>query len=329
MPRVAVIIPNWNGERFLDACLGSLRRQTFQDFVTFLIDNGSEDNSVTYVEANYPEVRVVRHEQNLGFSVAINAGIRASCSEYVAMLNNDTEVDDHWLEALVSTLNARPDIGLCASKVLDFVDRGVIDSFGDGYSRFGIAFKIGSLAQDGAMFQTPIEVLSPCAAASIYRRSMFDDIGLLDEDFFCYMEDVDLGLRAMLAGYRCLVVPSAKVYHIGSASTGGGMSAFSLLMTAKNFPHVLCKNIPSALLWKILPLAACAQLVLIIETLIGRRPDIRKNFGSYWHGLALSLRQLPGMLKKRRQVQARRRINAKQFYAMIQRAERQKQVFSA
>ncbi len=329
MERVAVIIPNWNGKRFLDACLQSLRRQTFTDFVTYMVDNGSADDSVAYVEANYPEVRIVRHADNLGFSAAINAGIRASSGEYVAALNNDTEVDPAWLQELVHTLDTRPEIGLCASKVLDYADRGVIDSFGDGYGRYGIAFKIGTLARDRGQFDTPMEVLSPCAAASIYRRSMLDDIGMFDEDFFCYMEDVDLGIRALLGGYKCLVVPAAKVYHIGSASTGGGLSAFSLRMTAKNFPHVLCKNMPSALLWKILPMVIAGQIVLIIETLIGRRPKMRKNFSSYWHGLGMAIREFPAMMKKRRMIQAKRRISADDFYQLIRRAEAQKRTYRA
>ena len=329
MERVAVIIPNWNGKRFLDACLQSLRRQTFKDFVTYMVDNGSADDSIAYVEANYPEVRVVRHADNLGFSAAINAGIRASTGEYIAALNNDTEVDPGWLQALVATLDARSDIGLCASKVLDFKDRSVIDSFGDGYGRYGIAFKIGTLAVDKGQFDAPMEVLSACAAASIYRRTMLDDIGVFDEDFFCYMEDVDLGIRALLGGYKCLVVPTAKVYHIGSASTGGGLSEFSLRMTAKNFPHVLCKNIPASLLWRILPIVFVGQIVLIFETLIGRRPQLRKNFASYWRGLGLALREMPMMMKKRRVIQANRRISAADFYQWIRRAEMQKRTYKA
>lgn len=327
MERVAVIIPNWNGKRFLDTCLLSLREQTFKDFVTYMVDNGSVDDSIAHVERNYPEVRIVSHADNLGFSAAINAGIRASTGEYIAALNNDTEVDPGWLEALVHTLDTKPEIGLCASKVLDFSDRHVIDSFGDGYGRLGIAFKIGSLENDRAQFEELTNVFSPCAAASFYRRSMFDDIGLFDEDFFCYMEDVDIGIRARLAGYQCVAVPTAKVYHIGSASTGGGMSEFSLRMTAKNFPHVLCKNIPASILWKILPMAIAGQMVLVLETLLGKRPEIRKNFGSYFKGLGLSLRELPLMMKKRREIQSKRRISPNEFYKMIRLAEAQRRTF--
>lgn len=325
--RVAVIVPNWNGKRFLDACLLSLRQQTFKAFTTYVVDNGSSDGSVEYLRAHYPEVKVVAHADNLGFSAAINAGIRASSGEYIAALNNDTEVDPHWLEVLVAVLDVRSDVGLCASKVLDFADRRVIDSYGDGYARTGIAFKVGILARDRGQFSKPLEVLSPCAAASIYRRSLFEDIGVFDEDFFCYMEDVDIGLRAALAGYRCLVVPDALVYHIGSASTGGGMSAFSLLMTAQNFPMVVCKNIPGAILWKILPRVVAAQAVLVMQTLLGQRPDIARNFRCYWQGLWRSLRNLPGALQKRRLIQRQRRISAEDFYQLLLRSEAQKRQF--
>ncbi len=329
MERVAIIIPNWNGKRFLQACLESLRHQTFKDFVTYMVDNGSVDDSVSYVEANFPEVAIVRHTDNLGFSAAINAGIRASSGEYIAALNNDTEVDADWLQELVNTLDANPKVGLCASKILDFSDRSVIDSFGDGYCRHGVAFKIGSLAEDKGQFEAPMEVLSPCAAASIYRRSMLNDIGMFDEDFFCYMEDIDLGIRALLGGYKCLVVPTAKVFHIGSASTGGGLSEFSLRMTAKNFPLVLFKNIPASLLWKILPRVIAGQMVIVFQTIIGQRPEIRKNFGSYWCGLGLSVRHFPAMMKKRREIQTNRRISPSDFYRSIMQSELQKRTYRA
>lgn len=325
--RVAVIIPNWNGKRFLDACLLSLRQQTFTPFTTYVVDNGSSDGSVDYLRSHYPEVVVVAHADNLGFSAAINAGIAASKGEYIAALNNDTEVHPQWLEALVATLDAHPEVGLCASKVMDYANRSVIDSYGDGYARHGVAFKIGMLATDTGQFNQPIEVLSPCAAASIYRRSLFDDIGTFDEDFFCYMEDIDIGLRAALAGYRCLVVPTAKVYHIGSASTGGGMSAFSLLMTAKNFPLVLCKNMPTGLLWKILPRVLAGQIVLIAQTLLGQRPDIWRNFRCYWQGLGRSLALFGRALQKRQYIQRNKRISAEAFYQLMLRGEAQKRQF--
>src|ERR687884_270097 len=130
-PRVTVVVPNWNGERFLDLCLSSLRRQSFEDFETVLVDNGSTDTSIDFAKRNFPEVRVVSLSENRGFSAAVNAGIQASKAEYVALLNNDTEVDPGWLEALVHAAERHPEAGLFASKLVDFADRRVLDGAGD------------------------------------------------------------------------------------------------------------------------------------------------------------------------------------------------------
>jgi hypothetical protein len=325
MERVAVIIPNWNGKRFLVPCLASLRAQTFTDFAVYVVDNGSTDGSVDLVRSQFPEVRVVGLPGNQGFSAAINAGIANSRGEYVAALNNDTEADPRWLEELVTILDARPEIGFCASKVLDYSDRGVIDSFGDGYRRTGVAFKFGELERDSGQFAEPLDVFSACAAASIYRRSMLADIGTFDEDFFCYLEDVDLGIRAQLAGYRCLAVPSARVFHIGSASTGGDMSEFSLRMTAKNIVNILLKDIPGPLLLQMIPLVVAGQTVMILESLLtNRRPKLRKHLRGYLQGLVAALRQAPAMLRKRPSVQKCRRITVSQFADLVARSEAQK-----
>ena len=328
MERVAVIIPNWNGLRFLDACLLSLRRQDFKDFVTYVVDNGSVDESVEHLITHYPEVRIVRHAENLGFSTAINAGIRASSGQYIAALNNDTEVDPAWLAELVKVLDARPEIGFCASKILDFTDRNVIDSFGDGYGLHGIAFKNGSLAHDDERFSQPVEVFSACAAASIYRRSMLNDIGMFDDDFFCYMEDVDLGIRARLAGYRCLAVATARIYHIGSASTGGDMSEFSLRMTAKNFIHVIIKNVPIGALPIFLPAVLLGQIVIVGSAYMGQRKTMRKNIAGYWRGLTLAMQEQHTMWGKRRAIQAHRRIGSYAFLKLVWLSMRQRRALS-
>ena len=142
--RVAVIIPNWNGARFLPDCLESLRRQTYTDFAVYVVDNGSHDASVPLLRERYPEFRVVELPENRGFSAAMNAGIAASRGDYVAALNNDTEAHPRWLEALMQVIDADPDIGFCASKLLDFRLRDMIDSFGDDYSITGFGVKLGT-----------------------------------------------------------------------------------------------------------------------------------------------------------------------------------------
>src|SRR5215210_9226871 len=223
-PRVTVIIPNWNGERFLSSCLGSLRQQSFEDFKTILVDNGSIDSSVEFVNHNFPEVRVLPLGENKGFSAAVNAGIRASHDEYVALLNNDSEVDTRWLEGLVEAADSYPEAGLFASKLVDFHDRRVLDGAGDALRLSGLPYRLGHGERDSGRFSRAGYVFGACAAAALYRREMLDEVGLFDEDFVSYCEDGDLSFRAQLAGYRCFYVPGAVVYHMGSASTGGKRS---------------------------------------------------------------------------------------------------------
>lgn len=328
MERVSVIIANWNRKELLKPCLDSLYRQTFKDFAIYVVDNGSTDGSVELLRRSYSDVRLIEFPENRGFSVAKNAAIEASSGEFVASLDNDTEADPHWLEELVRILDARPDIGFCASMVLDYYDRSIIDSIGDGYGYIGISFKIGSEERDTGQFTEPFEVLGASACASIYRRSMLQDVGTFDEDFFAYMEDVDISIRARLAGYRCLAVPSAKVYHIGHATTGGTTSEFSLEMTSKNIYNILIKDIPATLLFPMLPLAVGAQIYLLIVVLAtGRHAGIRKSLRGYFRGLGALWRDAPKMWKKRSEVQRLRRISVKEFFALMRLAESQKKAY--
>src|SRR3712207_953177 len=181
--RATILIPNWNGQRFLELCLTSLRNQSFQDFETILMDNGSTDDSVDFAARNFPEVQVIPLEDNLGFSAAVNAGIRASRAEYVALLNNDTEVDPGWLEALVEAAESHPEAGLFASKMVNFEDRRVLDGAGDVLRRSGLPYRLGHGEPDRGQYDEAAFVFGACAGAALYRRSMLDDIGLFDEDF--------------------------------------------------------------------------------------------------------------------------------------------------
>lgn len=323
--QIAVIIPNWNGARFLPACLQSLRRQSYRDFVAYVVDNGSVDDSRALLAREYPEAVMVALPRNLGFSAAINAGIAASHGPWVVALNNDTECDEHWLAGLVEAAAAHPEAAFFASKLLGFHQRHLIDSYGNGYSRAGLAFRLGSLQADDARFAKPLEVFGACAAASMYRRSMLDEIGVLDEDFFCYMEDVDLDLRARHAGYRCLAVPAARVFHIGAASSGGGPSAFSVRMTTKNLYCVMLKNVPLRLLLLMLPLALAAQALLVLRALAHpREARSRALLSGYGRGLLDAMRQAPAMLAKRRQLRRLWRISPAALTALIRQSERQR-----
>jgi hypothetical protein len=217
-PRASVVIPTWNGRALLKAALGSLRAQTFRDFETVVVDNGSGDGTVEMLRGEFPEVVVVAFPENRGFAVAVNAGVRAARGRYVMLLNNDAEADPRWVEALVAVLDRRPEIGSVASKMVTARDPAILDSAGAAMGLF--AYDMGRGRPDGPPFDAAREVLCACAGAAAYRRELFDTIGDFDEAFFAWFEDVELGIRAQLAGFECWYEPAARVRHHAHASAG-------------------------------------------------------------------------------------------------------------
>jgi len=312
-----VVVPNWNGQRFLDTCLSSLRHQIYRDFEIVLVDNGSSDDSVAFVEENFPEVRIVRLPENGGFTAAVNAGIMASEAEHVVLLNNDTEVDPFWLEALMHAADSRPEVGLFASKLVDFADRRVLDGAGDALRKSGLPYRVGHGEIDRGQFDEEALVFGACAAAALYRRHLFGEIGLFDEDFFSNCEDGDVSFRAQLAGYRCLYVPGSVVYHIGSASTGGKRSATNTRLGTQNGINLLVKNLPTSLVWRLLPSVMAGHLYRLATTSLS--PGILK---AYLSGLAGALRLLPKMLEKRMEIQKRRRVSDGYVYGLLRESSR-------
>ncbi len=301
--RVCVVIPNWNGRKFLGPCLRSLRQQSFRDFETVLVDSGSTDGSLSFVAENFPEVKTIALGENRGFSGAVNAGIRASGSEFVALLNNDTEQDAGWLSALVRAAEAHPEAGSFASKLLDFKDRRVLDGAGDALRSSGLPYRLGHGERDRGQFEEPRHVFGACAAAALYRRGMLEDVGLFDEDFFAYCEDGDLSFRAQLAGYKCLYAPEAVVHHVGSASTGGKRSPFATRLGTRNSIGLLVKDLPAPLIPRFLPAFLAGQLTRLLVT-AASATTLRAHLA----GLVGAARMLPLMLRKRRGIQARRRV---------------------
>jgi GT2 family glycosyltransferase len=202
----------------LQTCLEALESQTLRDREVIVVDNGSDDGSVSWLREMYPSVRVIENAQNRGFAAPVNQGIEASDSLYVAVLNNDTEPCPGWLAALVAAIESDDQVGMCASKMM-FADRPtVINSTGISVDRVAIAWdRRGGEAEDGREVE-PVEVFGACAGAALYRREMLQEIGLFDEDFFAYLEDVDLAWRARRLGWRCLYVPTARVLHRHSAT---------------------------------------------------------------------------------------------------------------
>jgi GT2 family glycosyltransferase len=295
VPLISVVIPNLNGLAHLRRCLPKLMAQEYPRLEVWLVDNASGDGSVSFVARQFPQVKIIRNDGNLGFATANNVAIRRSAGEYIATLNNDTAVEPGWLAALAGALLAEPDVGMCASQMLYFSDPPLVDSAGLAVDRAGMAWNLLG-GQPRRADSEPLEVFGPCAGAALYRRSMLEKIGLFDADFFAYLEDVDLAWRARLAGWRCLYVPAAVVYHLHSA-TGGEGSALKSYLLARNKIWTVVKNYPAPQVFPHLPLIAFYDLLAYLYRL-GRG-----------HGLVAlrgrldALRKLPLMLQKRRQVQ--------------------------
>src|SRR5207244_318452 len=220
----------------------------------------------------YPEVRIVALAENQGFAAAVNRGIEAARGRYVALLNNDTEVDPDWLGELVRVLDTDPSAASAASKILEHEAsrRDRLYSIGDALTPDGCPRRIGAGEVDRGQWEGVREVFGACAGAALYRRSVLDESGLLDEAFFAYLEDGDWALRARLAGYRCLAVSSAVVYHIGSATTGVGSPLLFRLGT-RNRVRLVLKNYPLSWLFRYAPAIVAAHARLIGRSaLIGR-----------------------------------------------------------
>jgi GT2 family glycosyltransferase len=311
MSRISVIIPNWNGLEHLDTCLSALDRQTFDDFETIVVDNASSDGSVAFIQHEYPQVKVIELPENRGFAGACNAGMRAAQGEFIVLLNNDTEVDPGWLSAIVDAFQRHPEAGIVASKMLLFDRRDVFHTAGDFYRVDGIPGNRGVWERDRGQYDQETYVFSACGGAAAYRRTMLDEIGLLDEDFFFSCEDVDLAWRAQLAGWRAVYTPAAIVYHKLSATGGGTTASF---YDGRNFLYLIAKNYPTTLLRKHWRDILAAQLHIAWDALKAWRGAAAR---ARLRGMAAGLLNLPRLLAKRRLVQASRKVTDEYLESLL------------
>ena len=243
MKTVTVVIPNYNGKKYLDDCLRSLKKQTYSDFRVIIVDNGSTDGSAEYIMGKYPDVEVIALDENTGFANAVNVGIKAADSEYVFLLNDDTVCDERAIEALVRTMNREKKFFSVQAKLLQLKNPEFIDDCGDYYCALGWAFSPGR-DKKSSFLTKQTAVTSACAGAAIYRRALFDEIGYFDEKHFCYLEDVDIGYRARIKGYINACDPDALVYHAGSGTSGSRYNSFKVELTAGNNLYFIYKNMP-------------------------------------------------------------------------------------
>jgi len=311
MNRVSVAIPNLNGVALLPTCLDSLRAQTRRADEVVVVDDGSTDQSLDLLAERYPEVQVVRHARPLGVARGFNDGIRATTGDLVVLLNNDTEADSGWLEALCRPLDEDRDLAFAASKLLLFDRRQVLHSAGDFFGRDGVPGNRGVWQEDRGQFDTATEPFGPCAAAAAYRRTTLDRLGGFDESFGSYCEDVDLNFRARLAGEGCRFVPEARVYHRLSATGGGALASYHV---GRNTLWVVFQDMPGALLRRYWPLMLRRQLAVSVEAFrhlrgTAARARLRGQLDG-WRGLGR-------ILARRALVQQTRRISVPALDALL------------
>jgi len=310
---IDIIIPNYNGADLLPACLDALRRQTRGDFAITIVDDGSTDASLTLLATHYPEVNVLRRERNGGLALAINQGFRQTRRPYVVLLNNDTEAEPVWLEELIGALDRFPDYAFAASKLRLWDRRDALHSAGDGYAAEGRPYNRGVWQHDRGQFDAILEVWGTCAGAAAYRRSALEALEqngeLLDTDLFMYCEDVDLNLRARLAGLRTVFVPRAVVYHRLSATGGGTLASY---YCGRNFLAVWVKNMPAALARRYFVRFVLYQASLTLDALWHWRGAAAR---ATLRGQVAGLRALPVFLRKRKQ--RRQLVSNSEFSSLL------------
>lgn len=300
-PRVSVIIVNWNGDLFLERCLTALMAQTVKPHEIILVDNASSDGSVEIVR-RFPDVRPMLLRHNTGFAQGNNLAIEVTSadSEWIALINPDAFAEPRWLEALLLAAELNSEFDVFGSKLVNATNPSLLDGTGDAYHLSGLVWRTGHGMPVPISDESEREVFSPCAAAALYRRVALRDIHGFDEDFFCYVEDVDLGFRLRLAGYFCLYVPQSVVHHLGSGTTGGQRSNFSSYYGHRNLVWTFVKDMPGLLFCLLLPLHVLLNVVTIAWfALRGQGLLILKAKGD-------SLLGLPKMWRKRRTIQKSR-----------------------
>jgi GT2 family glycosyltransferase len=315
MPLASVIIPNWNGAHHLPVCLDALRAQTYPSIEVVLVDNGSTDGSQSLVQEQYPDVRLLALDRNLGLTGGNNAGFRAARGEILISLNNDTEADPRFVEALVSALKEHPEAGMAAAKMLLFDERDKIHSAGDGYGLDGIPFNRGVWQKDEGQYDSAEWIFGGCGGAVAYRKAMLDEVGMFDESFFMYCEDVDLNWRAQLAGWKCWYTPEAVVYHKLSATGGGAIASY---YTGRNTLWVIAKHYPGALLRKHWRRVLGAQWRVTSDALRAWRGDAAR---ARLRGQLAGLAGWPRILRRRRAHQGERQGAENHVEALLANSE--------
>jgi GT2 family glycosyltransferase len=308
---LTVAVLSYDGRHLLEIILPSLAQQRFRDFEVVVIDNGSRDDTAVWLDEHWPDAQLVRLPENIGVTAALNVCARSGTAELVALLNNDLELDGDCLGELVRTLHEHPRAGWAGAKLLDFQEHGVIDGAGDVFTWAATGGRRGHGERDVGQYDQPREIFGACGGAAMYRRAVLEQVGEFDEAFFAFYEDVDWNLRAQLAGFSCRYVPTAIVYHMGSATIGRGLSDFTRYHLWRNTLWIIAKDLPTTALLRHAHQLLLGQLVNLAVAARDRKLHIWLRV---WRD---ALRGLPHVLRKRRAVQARRRIDVVALEAIV------------
>lgn len=323
--KVSIIIVNWNGKAHLPVCLESLSAQTFKDFETIFVDNGSSDGSLEFVDSHYPWVKTVALLVNRGFAGGNNAGYQHTSGDYIIALNNDTEAEPTWLEELVRVADENPAVGMVASRICSYDDHDVIDSLGMKVCRDGMSRGAFRLQRFSELSLGKTEaILIPSACAALYRRRMIETVGFFDEDFFAYCEDTDFSLRGRLAGWTALLARDAVIYHKYS-QTAGAFSPLKLYLVERNHYWVAFKTypltwvlaLPVVTIWRYLEQAR----VVLASRGTGQQFAVSSSKAAYIialvRGVVDALKMLPKIWAKRKALATIRRLGDQELGQLL------------
>ncbi|MEF3280993.1 MAG: glycosyltransferase family 2 protein [Elusimicrobiota bacterium] len=315
MSKVSIIIVNYNGKDYLKGCIESVLKQEYDDFNVIIVDNASTDGSVEFIKAHFPQVQIIQLDNNYGFTGGNNAGIKKAMEDvnikYVALLNNDAIVDKNWLKELVVVAESEEKIGICQPKILSLENPKIIDAVGMGIKRDGLVYHIGWGEEDIGQYKNSFEIFGATAASVLYKIKMLKEIGLFDEDFFAYYEDVDISIRARIYGWKAVYVPEAVAYHKG-AGTSKKNSPFTFFYMARNYNYCIIKNLPVDMIFYGLFKRFQSVLYAIFKIIIFlKSKDFEKarlNF-FYVKGNIMALGKLFKMIRKRKKIFSERVIS--------------------
>ncbi len=303
---------NYNGRHLLEVVLPSLQEQEYSDFEVTVVDDRSTDDSLSYLQEMWPQVRVVSTgPRNVGVAAALNVAVASASGEFVALLNNDIELEPSWLGELVAGLDRHPQAGTASGKLLNYSRRDELDGAGDLFRCDGAADRRGHGQPDHGQYEREEEVFAPTAGAGLYRVSALSRVGGFDESFHAYYEDVDWGLRAQLLGYSCCYIPGAVAYHMGSATTKGDLNPFYFLLLRRNSIAVLIKDAPLRFLLENAREILSGQLHSLAHS--ARTGLLKTHLRAYLQALW----RAPGWCRARWRIQRHRSISAGQFCQLV------------